>query len=237
VSVSAGERLCLIPARGGSKRLPRKNVLSFMGKPMLAWSIECGQSSGLFDRVYVSTEDAEIGAIAQHYGAVWARRPDHLAGDRASVADVCLDFLDSNNEGIANTRTLTVLYAAAPLRKAEDIRATVRLIEEGSADFAMTVTRMPFDPFEALLVDDDGNATIWQPEMLNTPRQKRPRLRIDAASVYAVRVEAFRRIKNFYGPNMKVTEISEERVVDIDTADDLMRAEFYGRWLKERGAA
>jgi len=237
MSASASERLCLIPARGGSKRLPRKNVLPFMGKPMLAWSIECGRASRLFGRIYVSTEDAEIGAIAQHYGAVWVRRPDHLAGDRATVADVCLDFLDSNKEGLSNIRTLTVLYAAAPLRKPEDINATVRLIEEENADFAMTVTRMPFDPFEALLVDDGDNAMIWQPKMLDTPRQERPQLRIDAASVYAVRVEAFRRTKKVYGPNMKVTEIPAERAVDIDTAEDFMRAEFYGRLIKERGAA
>jgi CMP-N-acetylneuraminic acid synthetase len=231
----APSRICFIPARGGSKRLPRKNVLPFMGKPMLAWSIDCAKDTGLFGEIIVSSEEVAIGELAQAYGATWQPRRTDLAGDRVSVTDVCLDFL--NHRHVAGTAgdVLTVLYATAPLRAKEDIVATVATVESGRADFAMTVTGLPYDPSEALVVAADGAAQVWQPELLAASRHDRPNFKIDAGSVYVVRVASFLEQKNFYGTPLKVVEIPRERAVDIDTAEDFARAEFYA--TRQQGAA
>jgi pseudaminic acid cytidylyltransferase len=228
-------RLCLIPARGGSKRLPRKNIAPFLDKPMLVWSIECAQDSGLFETLYVSTEDREIGALAEASGAVWDPRPERLACDRTSVAEVCLDFLAREVAAGRRYDVLTVLYAASPLRKPQDIVQTVSLVESGQADFAMTVTDFSHDPCEALVVDDDGAAQPWHQDLLALPRKARPNLKIDVGSTYAVRVQAFEEHRSFYGPRLKVVPVPAERGTDIDTVDDLVRAEFYARRLGGAG--
>lgn len=217
-------RLAIIPARGGSKRLPRKNIIDFRGKPMLAWSIESAQKSNLFQDVYVSTEDEEIGDIASQYGAIWAKRPPSLANDTATVSDVCLNFL--NHPGHSHFDIIVVLYAASPLRTADDIRQTVSLIENKNADLAMTVTELPFDPREALVVDKNMNADVWQKDLIDIKRQKRESLMIDAGSIYAARVPIFKRLKEFYGPNLMVHSIPASRAVDIDTHSDLALANF-----------
>lgn len=229
-------RTVLIPARGGSKRLPRKNVLPFLGKPMLTWTIECAQASELFDTIHVSTEDEEIGRIAEESGGVWIHRPKMLAGDRITVAQVCEDFLNREENAGRSHEILVVLYPAAPLRTPDDIRQVVRLVEEDSADFALTAREFPYDPCEALVVHQDATAVPWQPELFAKPRQDRPVLRIDAGSVYAVRVSEFRSIGDFFGPNTKVVEVPPERAVDIDTAEDLARTEFYASWFSKRRA-
>jgi CMP-N-acetylneuraminic acid synthetase len=207
-----------------------------MGKPMLAWSIDCARETGLFSEIIVSSEEAGIGELAQTYGATWQPRPIDLAGDRVSVTDVCLDFLDHRRAAGTAGEVLTVLYAAAPLRTKEDIVATVAMVERGRADFAMTVTGLPYDPSEALVVAADGAAKVWQSELLVASRHDRPNFKIDAGSVYVVRVASFLEQKSFYGTPLKVVEVPRERAVDIDTAEDFARAEFYAT-RQQRGAA
>lgn len=226
---STDRRLCLIPARGGSKRLPRKNILPFLGRPMIVWAIECALASNLFETVHVSTEDGEIGAIAEAHSAVWDRRSKALAGDRTSVAEVSLDFLAREAASGRRYDVLVVLYAASPLRTPQDIVQVVSLVESGQADFAMTVTDFPHDPCEALEIDEDGVARPWHPELLALPRAARPDLKVDIGSTYAVRVQAFEEHRSFYGPRLKVVPVPAERGTDIDTVEDLARAEFYAR--------
>lgn len=200
---------------------------------MFVWSIECAQASGLFETIHVSSEDTEIGALAEAHAAVWDRRPQALAGDKATVAEVCLDFLAREENAGRRYDTLVVLYAASPMRAPSDISETVALVESDGADFAMTVTDMAYDPCEALLVGADGVAQPWQPELLALPRAARPNLKIDVGSTYAVRVDAFLERKSFYGPRLKVISVPPERGVDIDTAEDLARAEFYAQRFRD----
>jgi N-acylneuraminate cytidylyltransferase len=221
VTVSASKRLGVIPARGGSKRLPRKNVIDFEGKPMLAWSIECAKASGLFERVYVSTEDEEIARVAQNFGAVWAPRSVALASDTATVAQVCLDLLASEEAAGRTYDTLVVLYATAPLRLPADIHAVVRLVEEGGADSALAATDYPYCPSEALKVAPDGSAELAWPDVAALRREKRPVFKVDVGSTYAVRVSAFRKTPGWYIGKLKITPVPRERAVDIDTAADL----------------
>lgn len=217
-------RLAIIPARGGSKRLPRKNIMQFMGKPMLGWSIECAKESGLFDRILVSTEDAEIGNIAETSGAVWSHRPPDLAGDKTTVAEVCLDLLRRESAEKRVYNTMVCLYATAPLRLVEDIHEAVRLVEAEHADFVMSVTDFVYNPFEAIRIDNSGNASLMWPELAALSRFERPVVKVDAGSTYAVSTEAFLKYGDFYGPNLKVFEIPPERAVDIDDQVDFEKA-------------
>ena len=110
------ENICLIPARGGSKRIPRKNIRIFHGKPLIAWSIECAQSSGLFDKVYVSTDDVEIAEIAKEYGAtIPFLRPGSISDDFASDEDVRNHFIDWMNINKIKADFLCYFYPTAPL--------------------------------------------------------------------------------------------------------------------------
>ena len=217
------KRLAVIPARGGSKRLPRKNIIPFNGKPMLAWSIECALNSDLFDQVHVSSEDPEIGEIARQYGAIWLQRPESLAGDRVSVAEVCLDLLEREEDANRHYEVLVVLYAAAPLRRVSDVISVVKLVEQEGADFAMTVTDYSHSPWEALRVHSDGSAELMFPDFANMKHQDRPIVKVDIGSVYAVRTSSFRQVKSFYDQNMKVHSVPPERGIDIDTEADLLR--------------
>ena len=131
--------LAIIPARGGSKRLPRKNIADFHGKPLIQWTIEAAQKSGCFSEIIVSTDDEEIAAVAAKCWAKVERRSVELATDEARVVDVCLDILAKRGH-----TSFACLYATAPLRNSEDICGTVRLVKPFRCDFAMAVA-----PFEA----------------------------------------------------------------------------------------
>lgn len=216
-------RLAIIPARGSSKRLPRKNIVDFMGKPMLAWSIECAMETGLFDRIIVSTEDDEIGAIAEQYGAIWDHRPDELARDTDTVASVCSHLLQTELMKGYSYKTMACLYATAPLRNREDIENAVNLIELENADYAMAVTDYFYNPLEALIVKENNARLMWQ-DLASLSRHEQPNLKVDAGSTYAVSVPAFLSNNDFYGPNLKVFEVPANRAIDINDSADLDRA-------------
>ena len=132
--------IAIIPARGGSKRLPRKNIADFMGKPIIAWTIEAAKASGAFERVVVSTEDEEIAAISEKFGADVDRRDPALATDTARETDVMLELLSREEQAGKYYDVTCCLYATAPLRKAQDIQAVIGLLEPGKCDFALAAT-------------------------------------------------------------------------------------------------
>jgi len=225
------KRVAIIPARGGSKRLPRKNIMPFMGKPMIAHSIAAASNSGLFDRVVVSTEDGEIAEVASQYGAELDMRDPGLATDSARVTDVCVDFLQREQAAGREYDVLCVLYATAPLRTAEYVEKVVSLIEPGSCDYALAVTRYELPPHQALrLMPDQSLAPMW-PELVSQRADEIGELRVDNGSTYAVSVTAFLDNPSFYGPNLKGVEMPRERSVDIDTADDFELVSYYAERL------
>ena len=213
--------VALIPARGGSKRLPRKNVIDFLGRPILAYTIEAARSSGCFERVVVSTEDEEIAGVARQYGAEVDRRSASLATDVASVVDVCCDFLDREELSGRSWERMAVLYATAPLRGDEDIRRTIALLAPGVCDFAMAVTSFDLPPHQALTIGPDGSLAPMWPELISKRGSDLPALRVDNGSTYAVDVGAFRRCRSFYGPGLRGHDMGRERSIDIDTQRDL----------------
>jgi len=220
--------LALIPARGGSKRLQRKNILSFFGRPILAWTIDAAYASGRFSRVVVSTEDAEIKQIALSNGAEVDDRPQHLATDLAGVIDVCLDFLAREREAGKCWDVLCCLYATAPLRNADDIIGVLDLLGP-DCSFAMAVTTYSHPPFQALRTDEHGTLVPMWSEFIDMKSQDVPKLLVDNGSTYAVSIDEFSKAASFYGPGLRGHLMPQERSVDIDMPEDMELAELYAR--------
>jgi pseudaminic acid cytidylyltransferase len=222
--------VAIIPARGRSKRLPGKNIIDFLGKPIIAYTIDAALESLRFDRVIVSTEDHKISEVASACGALVDHRPASLADDTVGVVDVCIDYLDRESAAGRNWNVMTCLYATSPMRTAADVRATVALLEPGICEFAMAVTSYDLSVYHALKFASDKTLTPLFPDLIEGHEKDMPRLRVDNGSIYAVDVNAFRRHRTFYGPNLRGHDMPRERSSDIDTRDDYEHA----LWMAHR---
>jgi len=220
-------RIAIIPARGGSKRLPRKNIIDFNGLPMITWTIQAAQKSNCFERIIVSTEDAEIAAIASDAGAEVSNRPHKLATDSTRVVDVCLELLNITEKQGQLYKQFCCLYATAPLRTAEDIRATMDLIEPGKCDFSMAVTTYDVPAYQSLKKNKDGSLSPMWPELINLREDQIGELVVDNGSTYAADVSAFRKCCSFYGSNLRGHLMPRSRSVDINVAEDYELAKYY----------
>jgi pseudaminic acid cytidylyltransferase len=221
--------IAIIPARGGSKRLPRKNVIDFLGRPIMAYTIDAARDSGCFERIVVSTEDDEIASVARQCGAATERRPRELATDTAGVVDVCLDVLDREEAAGRTWKIMCCLYATAPLRTAEDIRAAMGLLEQDVCGFVMGVTSFDLQPHLALKFAPDGQLTAMWPDLIKYRASDLPPLRVSNGTTYAVHVDPFRQHRTFYGPGLRGYDMPRERSVDIDTQADLDLAQMIAR--------
>lgn len=226
--------LCVIPARGGSKRVERKNVRDLRGKPLIAYTIEAGLDSGVVDEVVVSTEDEEIATVAREYGAtVPFTRPAELATDTAQVVDVCEHAVDYYESAGEPYDVLVVLLPTTPLRTSWDLRAAYeRFGGHEDAEFLMCVTDYSYSPFEALRFRGDWLERFWnRNEYYELRSQDKPDVVVDNGAAYIMDVDAFRREGIFYGERLVGHWMPPERSVDVDEEFDLMLAEF----LLERG--
>ncbi len=225
--------LCLIPARGGSKRIPQKNIRPFNGKPMIVWSIETAMQAGVFDRIIVSTDDADIARIATEHGAeVPFTRPEALADDHATTLDVvrhAIGWLEAHGGA---PETLCCLYATAPFATPEDMRAGALMLAH--ADFAVPVTPFEFPIQRAVRVTGDGRLAMFDPAQFNTRSQDLPEAWHDAGQFYWGRTEAWKTATTLFGPSTAAIPLPRWRVQDIDTEEDWTRAEILARILAER---
>lgn len=214
------KRIAIIPARGGSKRLPRKNILDFRGRPVLAYTVAAALESRLFDRVVVSTEDDAIATVAVAAGAFVDKRRDELATDQSTVADVCADLLERESRAGRSYDVLCCCYATAPLRNAADIAATLSLLEPGVCDFAVAVTTFSHYPHQALRIDEHGFLSSMWPDVANLRSDVVGTLLAGNGSTYAATTAAFLQYRDFYGPRMRGYAMPFHRSVDIDTRED-----------------
>jgi len=228
----ARRRVAVIPARGGSVRLPRKNVIEFHGQPIIAYTIKAARQCALFDRVVVSTDDDEIEEIARRYGAEISRRHAELATSKARVSDVCVAFLDEEEAAGRQYDVLAVLYATAPLRTAEDIVGTVSLVDADDCDFSMAVTELTMGIHQSMRIAADETLTPVFPDLVRKRGAEVEPFFLDNGSTYAVKVNAFRKILSWYGTPLRGYSMPVERSVDIDTIEDLELARFYGARVK-----
>ena len=216
--------ICLIPARGGSKRIPRKNIREFCGKPMIGWSIDAAKAARCFDRIIVSTDDAEIAEVALGFGAEAPfTRPEALSDDHATTVDVikhALGWLDANG-GIPET--ICCLYATAPFVQAEDILAGAQVIRHWS--FAIPVTTFPFPIQRAVKISDAGGLEMFDPAQYKTRSQDLAEAYHDAGQFYWGRSSAWLDDTPPFGPDTHPIILPRWRVQDIDTKEDWARAE------------
>jgi pseudaminic acid cytidylyltransferase len=221
-----GMRLAIIPARGGSKRIPRKNVRAFRGKPIIAWSIDVARRSGLFDIVMVSTDDDEISQVARDAGAETPfQRTAEASSDVASTAAVLEEVLASYEAAGQAFDTACCLYATAPLAVAEDLERGYRLLVDGPHDVVLPVTAFDYPIWRSLARDPDGSLKPNFPEHIPARSQDLPTAYHDAGQWYWFKTAPFRAHRALLGPQSGSVIIPSSRVQDIDTEEDWALAE------------
>ena len=220
-------RLCVIPARGGSKRIPRKNIREFHGKPMLAWSIVAAQTSGCFDQIIVSTDDSEIAGVALHWGAqVPFMRPEELANDFVGTTPVVAQAVRWHQDQGQEMTAVCCLYATAPFAEPADIKRGLDLLEEVAVDrYVFTATDYASPIQRALRLDPiSGAAHMWEPDQFSRRSQDLEPTYHDAGQFYWGRPEAWLSNVNLFEAS-KPLLLPRWRVQDIDTPEDWIRAE------------
>ena len=228
-------RLGVIPARGGSKRIPRKNVREFCGRPIIAWSIEAAHASGCFDRVIVSTDDPAIASVAVALGAEAPFvRPAALSDDVTGTIPVMAHAAQQCGLGAGDL--LCAVYPTAPFLRPEDLAAGLAAMEEGDCDYALSVTTFPFPIQRAVRRDGQGRLEMFDPEQAEARSQDLEEAWHDAAQFYWGRVEAWTGGAPIFTRESRGIAIPRSRVQDIDTPEDWDRAELMFRALIEQGS-
>ncbi|EPC04101.1 hypothetical protein L861_01980 [Litchfieldella anticariensis FP35 = DSM 16096] len=229
--------VAIIPARGGSKRIPRKNIKVFCGKPMIAWSIEAARDSGCFERIIVSTDDEEIAGIAHQWGAeVPFVRPAELANDYAGTLPVIRHAVTWIQDQGQTFEAVCCLYATAPFVQPEDLRHGLECLETSDADYAFSVTSYAFPIQRAIRLTPDGRVAMFHPEHYHTRSQDLEEAFHDAGQFYWGRADAWLAEKPVFGHDSTPVVIPRHRVQDIDTLEDWQRAEWLFRALQEDNA-
>lgn len=219
-------RLAVIPARGGSKRIPRKNIKHFCGKPMIAWSIEAARLSGCFDRILVSTDDAGIAEIACKHGAeVPFVRPQELSDDHTGTVPVIAHAIDWVNQHAGPVDFACCIYATAPFVQAEDIHRGFNLLQQCDADYAFSVTSYPFPIQRAVRVTEAVRVEMFYPEQFNTRSQDLEEAFHDAGQFYWGRSSAWFAGTPIFSSVSVPVILPRHRVQDIDTPEDWVQAE------------
>lgn len=220
-------RIAVIPARGGSKRLPGKALLDFCGKPMIAHTIEAAKDSNCFTKILVSSDSDKILDVSSNFGASTLKRQGALADDETTTAPVLLDALKVEESQGRQWDILVCLYATAPLRNAEDIRAVTQLVNPGVCDYAMAVCEADRPVHQAMTPQSDGSLTpVWS-KFVDKNSEDAPRYLFGNGSTYAVFTPTFRASHTLYGPGLRGYEMPRERSVDLNTISDLELLNFY----------
>ncbi len=225
------KRIAIIPARGGSKRIPRKNIKPFLGKPIIAYSIEVALESKLFDEVMVSTDDAEIAEVAKKYGAkVPFLRSKKNADDYATTAQVLLEVLEQYSDSGLEFRQACCIYPTAPLVSADSLKEAFSKLDRGQYDSVIPVVAFSYPIWRSLKIEDDRLAMNW-PEHLQSRSQDLPTAYHDAGQFYCFDVYGFKQSKELISANTSAILLSESQVQDIDTEEDWKMAELKAQLL------
>jgi N-acylneuraminate cytidylyltransferase len=220
--------IAIIPARGGSKRIPRKNIKEFHGKPIIAYSIEAAKQSRCFDRIIVSTDDQEIAEVAKTYGAeVPFIRPNDISDDYATTMDVikhALAWFTKNDQSISITYACCI-YATAPFISSESIIRGLSALVKGSFNYAFSAASYSFPIQRALKINQDGSAEMFMPEHINTRSQDLEEAYHDAGQFYWGKSTAFLDKEPIFSNASFAVILPRNTVQDIDTLEDWSNAE------------
>lgn len=237
--IARASAIAVIPARGGSKRIPRKNIRPFLGVPMLSRAVAMLAAAGVFDRIIVSTDDEEIASVAVAAGAeVPFRRPPELSGDMAGTLPVIVHAIREMQARGVVPEHVCCAYPAAVLSRPNDVRAARDMLAAGALDYVFTATSFPFPIQRALRKRADGTCEMFWPEHRETRSQDLEPAFHDAGQFYFGRRDAWLAGSPIFGPRSRMLELPRYRVQDIDTPEDWTRAEVIFRFLEqdERGA-
>lgn len=231
-------RVAIIPARGGSKRIPRKNIREFCGKPMIAWSIEAATASGCFDRIIVSTDDREIAELAKQFGAdVPFLRPPELSDDYAGTLPVirhAVEWLQQQGEPVDYA---CCIYATAPFISPTDLERAWETIYRDNASYAFSVTSYAFPIQRAIRITENGRVAMFHPEYFNTRSQDLEEAWHDAGQFYWGTSQAWLEERPIFSEDAVPVTLPRHRVQDIDTPEDWTRAEWMFRAMAGAGVA
>lgn len=213
--------IAIIPARGGSKRVPRKNIADLNGAPLVSYPIRTCLQSGLFERVIVSTEDDEIEEIARAYGAEVDKRPDVLAADKTPATAVIKELLERCFSGAAQPDHFCLVYPMAVFLTAQDLQGSAAQLPD--YDGVMGVSRYISHPYKALIQIDGHLEALW-PDLNAQQSQNYPETYASNGTFCWMHTAAFMDCISFYPDRLHGYVLPEDRAVDIDTPEDLERA-------------
>ena len=217
--------LAIIPARGGSKRIPKKNIIPFLGKPLIAWTIEAAHESGFFDKVVVSTDCEEIASVSIECGAEVPFLRDEKADDHSPVSEGTLRTIKQLEEAGEFFDIVIQLFAVCPLRNAQDIKLAYEKFTESKAPFLISSFKYTWmNPWWAVTVDAEGKPT-WIFDDAKKRSQDLPDLFSPTGAIWIANIEDLKREGTFYGSNHIFWEMNWKRAVDIDNYEDLELAE------------
>jgi len=212
--------LAIITARGGSKRIPRKNIKEFCSKPIIAYSIKAAIDSGVFDEVMISTEDEEIARISERYGAkIPFFRSEKTASDYATTTDVLMEVLDEYEKRGMHFDMACCIYPTAPFITSERLKEAVETLRKSDADTLIPVVGFSYPPQRALVIED-GRLVFKYPEYLVARSQDLEKHYHDAGQFYVFKTKAFKETGNLMKGNIIPMVLDEMEVQDIDTEQD-----------------
>lgn len=217
--------VAIIPARGGSKRIPRKNIKLFFGKPLIAYSIKTALESGLFDKVIVTTDDEEIASIAEKFGAIPYIRPKELADDFTATQPVIDDVLEYLKNSQEEYDYYCTIYATAPLLQSKYLIEGYEKLISSNAINAFSATSMPFPIKRTFKLTEDNRCEMFWPEHSMTRSQDLEEAYQDAGQFYWTKTK-IKSKEIMFGKDSIPIVLPRHLVQDIDTLEDWKRAEF-----------
>jgi len=225
--------VAIIPARGGSKRIPRKNIKDFCGKPMIAYSIEAALESKIFDRVIVSTDDKEIADVAKRYGAeIPFMRPAELSDDHTATIPVIAHAIKE----LQKERPIEIaccIYATAPFIQVKYLQEAYNLLIDTHSAYSFSATSFPFPIQRAIKLDSKHHVEMFQPEHFNTRSQDLEEAYHDAGQFYFGTTQAWLNAEPIFSKHSAATILPRHLVQDIDTLEDFKRAELMFKVLQD----
>lgn len=229
-------KLCVIPARGGSKRIPRKNIKEFCGQPMIGYSIQAAIKSVCFDQVIVSTDDAEIAEVAKSYGAsVPFMRPEDLSNDYAGTVPVIKHAIEWFAENDVPSAEVCCLYATAPFVQAQSIQQAYQQMKETQAEYCFSVTSFAFPIQRAIKLNSQQRVEMFSPENFVKRSQDLEEAYHDAGQFYWGTADAWKQEKPIFSEIASPFILPRYLVQDIDTPEDWQRAELMYQVLQQQG--
>ena len=225
-------KICVIPARGGSKRIPRKNIKLFHNKPMIAWSIRAAKKSKIFDKIIVSTDDEEIAAEAEERGVeVPFMRPKEISDDYTNTTDVISHSCEWALKKTLPIEMVCCIYATAPFVRPADLRQAYEIFKSKRWEYVFTVGEYSTPIFRAFTKNDSGGVEMFNPEYFETRSQDLPKAYFDAGMFYMATPNAWIKKLRIFDKHSYPLTIPNYRIQDIDNPADWERAELMAKIL------